>query len=59
MMRPLKNKLKWHSWFAWYPVDTVDGMFVWFQTVQRRQVDVGYAQDDMLGHSNTYWEYQS
>ena len=32
------NKLRWHNWFAWYPVPTPhDGKicWVWFETIQR------------------------
>lgn len=27
---------QWHKWFAWYPVLTQQGMWVWMETVLRR-----------------------
>jgi hypothetical protein len=26
---------QWHDWFAWYPVQLIDG-FVWLQIVERK-----------------------
>ena len=27
----------WHGWFAWYPVLTLDGTWVWLTTVVRKR----------------------
>ena len=31
--------LTWKKWFAWHPVETEDGKFVWLETVERRCPD--------------------
>jgi len=31
-----KNKEQWHSWWAWHPVRTKEGVLVWLEPVQRR-----------------------
>lgn len=40
---------EWHSWFAWYPVQTEDGYWVWLELVWRR---VEYSTYDV-------WNYYS
>lgn len=32
---------QWHSWFAWRPVRTEDGDWVWLERVQRAYVIPG------------------
>ena len=46
-MRPIEWEREWHSWFAWYPIATDKGMFVWLERVERRQYMrySGYACD--------------
>ncbi len=38
MMLAMKqtNYRQWHPWFAWFPVPTQDGFYVWGQTVFRK-----------------------
>lgn len=31
---------KWHYWFAWWPVETHDGRYVWLEGVARRMCSV-------------------
>ena len=35
-MRGMSNPYQWSNWFAWFPVRTEDGEFVWFETVERK-----------------------
>lgn len=28
--------MRWHRWFAWYPVRVCEGCLVWLQFVERR-----------------------
>jgi hypothetical protein len=28
----------WRTWFAWYPVQSYDGIWMWFQTVACRRI---------------------
>lgn len=30
------NERDWHQWFAWFPVATQDGYFIWLRRVWRR-----------------------
>ena len=30
------DKEKWFSWFAWYPVQLLDGRWAWLQRIERR-----------------------
>lgn len=34
--------IKWHAWFAWYPVE-FDGAWVWLSYVDRCMLDDGYS----------------
>lgn len=47
---PLAN---WHTWFAWYPVDTVDYGHVWLRRVWRRRCQSKL----MLGPTVTWFQH--
>ena len=43
---------KWHDWFAWRPVVTLDGELVWWEVVERMLwVDTGTDPDSR-------WKYR-
>ena len=31
---------RWHRWFAWYPVNTIEGKRVWLETVWASCLDL-------------------
>lgn len=33
--RPQFDWSKWHAWFAWHPVTTKSGIFVWLEWIER------------------------
>ena len=35
MYYDVEDKLKWHRWFAWYPVKTTDNKWAWLKDVNR------------------------
>lgn len=50
---------KWHDWFAWWPVVTKDGIYVWCETIERRS----YKDPEMIFTPFGYtwidrWEYR-
>lgn len=59
MIVPTKNKEKWHSYYAILPVTTIDKKIAFLQRLEARRVYIGYAQDDMCGHSPYRWEYRT
>lgn len=30
------NRAEWHAWFAWFPIDTFGGRWVWLEWVERK-----------------------
>lgn len=32
----IKALAQWRPWFAWHPVQTIDGRWAWLRTVERR-----------------------
>ena len=52
--RPIGYELKWHPWFAWYPV-RLDGRdeWVWLERIIRRRIGGnkawGYEINDVRG----------
>lgn len=32
---PIFHRRKWHDWFAWHPVKTEDGWWIWLEKVRR------------------------
>lgn len=36
--KSIKEKTKWHDWFAFYPVKTISGKRCFFKTILRRGV---------------------
>ena len=30
-----RQRSKWRPWFAWRPVRTIDGFWIWLETVER------------------------
>jgi hypothetical protein len=47
------ERMNWHRWFAWHPVDLPDGDRVWWEVVERK----GEYHYDSCGGSWTY-EYR-
>jgi hypothetical protein len=47
---PAKDLEEWHQWFAWYPVKTTVGTWVWLELVLQRQLTSSSSQE--------YWEYE-
>ena len=45
----------WHYWFAWHPIRTWDGRWVWLRKVQRRLIQrhqyIDHEGDDQ------WWQY--
>lgn len=37
-MRSRTNVNRWHSWFAWRPVRTENGVQAWLEIIQRKLV---------------------
>jgi len=31
-----RDPAEWSRWFAWYPVRSMDGQYLWLETVERR-----------------------
>jgi hypothetical protein len=46
----------WHLWFAWRPVRTFDGRWVWLRTVRRRLIQ----KHDYLpqGGPDSWWQFR-
>lgn len=50
-----QNQFRIHKWFAWYPVKTVDGFWVWFEYVYR---ELGWVVPSAYpDEAITKWEY--
>lgn len=47
------SPLKWHKWFAWYPV-LIDEKWVWMKDVEQRLV----SKFSELGERSLVWEYR-
>lgn len=50
-----KDKGKWHSWYAWFPVK-VKNEWVWMEYIKRRQV---IFTDYLMDIECSHWEYRS
>jgi hypothetical protein len=51
---------EWHDWFAWHPVNTVCGSFVWLETARRRwNPNINFRIIDPLdtGDFDGGWQY--
>ena len=48
----LDEKMKWHKWFAWYPVRVARNDCRWLETVHRKGTMFYYSQ------KRKYWEWQ-
>ena len=48
---------KWHGWFAWHPVKTIEGKVLWFVRMKRRCT--GWSGGDSWSGINDTrdWEY--
>lgn len=44
----------WRNWFAWRPVETVDGGWCWLQTVRYRRV---YKHQYLRGGADFWFQY--
>lgn len=42
----------WHNHFAWFPVRTYDGQFVWLQEVRRRPCA-------LYSNNSWFWQYHA
>jgi len=42
----------WHTWFAWYPVKTLDGGWVWFNTVHKKPIPTDHQTNTII---NKFW----
>lgn len=47
----------WHGWFAWYPVQTLTGEWVWFSTIIRKRIrnTPHYTVPIVLPWQRTFW----
>lgn len=52
-MHPKKHAYPWHPWFAWHPVLTPDGGWVWLHHVARRAIHSGVPGE------RPQWEYRA
>lgn len=55
-----RKETEWHSWFAWHPVDVLEGGVIWLERVDRRwNWEINYSLD-MTGYGdyNGGWEYR-
>jgi len=52
----MRSNLQWHEWFAWYPVNTLSGRWVWLKKVKRSRVDNGLKGSE--GH-RAWWIFQN
>jgi hypothetical protein len=58
--RPSKrDRTAWHSWFAWRPVRTLHGDYVWLETVLRKGWKVLIANGDGQPETMWHWEYMA
>lgn len=56
MSGKIDRLVRWHSWFAWFPVPLVGGSIAWLETVQRRG---GYDHRKNSGKAPPWrWEYR-
>lgn len=53
---PSQEKLRWHKWFAWYPVVIKKGDRRWLETLNRRAV---YITDDYEDMDTWFYEFTS
>lgn len=44
----------WRSWFAWKPVRTFDGVWMWLRRVKRRRIQ---KHDYLPGGPDFWWQY--
>lgn len=46
---------QWHPWFAWFPVPTQDGFWVWGRTVYRRDE----CSEAASGYCGPIWQWSA
>lgn len=46
----------WHEWFAWKPVRSFDGRFLFLQKIMRRRCQLHEYLDQSAG-SRTWWQF--
>jgi hypothetical protein len=51
-----RDKWKWHTWFAWYPVE-VEGRWYLFEQVERKWELFDFCYDDMFSRTSG-WVYR-
>lgn len=44
----------WRPWFAWYPVESFDGVWMWLRTVGRRRIQ---KHEYLYGGADFWWQY--
>lgn len=58
-VRARKGPPRWKRWFAWYPVCTLDGTWVWFETIERiTWTSSEVTTEDYLRSSGMFWTYR-
>ena len=50
--------IKWHKWFAWYPVRISDESLIWLQYVQRKRITESTYLDVKFGNDRVKFEYR-
>jgi hypothetical protein len=58
-VRSKPERTEWHSWFAWHPVRTLGGDYVWLERVLRRGQRILIANGDGMPEHVWEWEYQA
>lgn len=53
--RARADRTMWHDWFAWHPVRTLSGDWVWLETVLRKGRETIIANGD--GQPEPWWEW--
>jgi hypothetical protein len=57
--REPQDRSCWHQWFAWHPVLTLHGDYVWLERVLRRGSPCLIANGDGQLETMWLWEYQA
>ncbi len=50
------NYLKWHKWFAWYPVRLNNKTIVWLETIERK---IYFKYESYAGGNLMHYDYRS
>jgi hypothetical protein len=55
----MPSREDWHDWFAWHPVRTLAGDYVWLERVLRKGRRALIANGDGQPEYTWEWEYQA